>query len=161
MIEIEARVVDAMREHAVEGFPEEVCGVVFATPGGQILRRLRNIQNELHAKDPEQHPRTAATAYHMDSRELFEIEKQAREPGWRVLVFYHSHPQHDAYFSPTDRAQASYTDPVDGSRGPTYPGTTWVVVSVYDRVVRDVRAYAWDDEVRDFGETSFAVARRG
>jgi proteasome lid subunit RPN8/RPN11 len=157
MIEIESRVIDEMRAHAVEGFPEEVCGVVFATPGGQVMRRLTNIQNELHAQDPIQHTRTAATAYCMDSRELFEVEKQAREPGWSIAVFYHSHPQHDAYFSPTDKGQATYTDPIDGSRGPTYPGTTWVVVSVYDRVVRDMKAYVWDDGAQDFDAAPFTV----
>lgn len=159
MIEIESRVMSAMHQHATEGFPDEVCGVVFASPSGQVVRRLKNIQNDLHAQDPEQHPRTAATAYCMDSRELFEVEKQAREPGWSVAIFYHSHPQHDAYFSPTDKAQASYTDPVDGTRGPNYPGTSWVVVSVYDRVVRDVQAYAWDDGAQDFVASPFAVAR--
>ena len=158
MIEIEARVMDAMRAHAVEGFPEEVCGVVFASPDGQVLRRLKNIQNELHAADPEQHPRTATTAYCMDSRELFAIGEQARAPGWSIAIFYHSHPQHDAYFSPTDKGQASYTDPIDGSRGENYPGTTWVVVSVYDRVVRDAQAYAWDDAAQDFLATPFTVA---
>ncbi len=157
MIEIAAQALEAMHAHAVEGFPEEVCGVVFATPTGHVVRRLRNIQNDLHAQDPEQFPRTAATAYHMDSRELYEIERQAREPGWRIHVFYHSHPQHDAYFSPTDRAQASYTDPVDGSRGPTYPGTSWLVVSVYDRIVRDSKVYAWEDETRDFAPADFMV----
>lgn len=159
MIEIESRVMDAMHAHAVEGFPEEVCGVVFATPSGQVLRRLKNIQNELHAADPVQNPRTATTAYCMDSRELFDIEKQARDPGWSIAIFYHSHPQHDAYFSPTDKGQASYTDPIDGSRGPNYPGATWVVVSVYDRVVRDVQAYAWDDAAQDFVGTPLTVRR--
>lgn len=158
MIEIQSDVMDAMRAHAVEGFPEEVCGVVFATPNGQVLRRLTNVQNELHASDPAQHPRTATTAYCMDSRELFEIEKQARDPGWSIAIFYHSHPQHDAYFSPTDKGQASYTDPIDGSRGENYPGATWVVVSVYDRVVRDAQAYAWDEAAQDFVGTPFTVA---
>ena len=157
MIEIEGRVIEAIHAHALEGFPEEVCGVVFASPTGQVVRRLKNIQNELHAQDPEQFTRTAATAYHMDSRELFAIEKQGREPGWSVMVFYHSHPQHDAYFSPTDRAQASYADPIDGSKGPTYPGTIWLVVSVYDCLVRDAKAYAWDDAAADFVEVPFAV----
>jgi proteasome lid subunit RPN8/RPN11 len=159
MIEIEARVMDAMHAHAVEGFPEEVCGVVFATPGGQVVRRLKNIQNDLHAADPEQHTRTAATAYCMDSRELFEVEKQAREPGWSIAVFYHSHPQHDAYFSPTDKGQAAYTDPIDGSKTPNYPGATWAVVSVYDRVVRDVQTYGWDDGAQDFVAVPFTLRR--
>lgn len=159
MIEIESPVMDAMQEHAVAGFPDEVCGVVFASPAGQVVRRLKNIQNDLHAQDPAQHPRTATTAYCMDSRELFEIEKQAREPGWSIAIFYHSHPQHDAYFSPTDKGQASYTDPIDGTRGPTYPGTAWVVVSVYDRVVKDAQAYVWDDAAQDFVASPFAVKR--
>ncbi len=157
MIAIEARVLDAMHAHAIEGFPEEVCGVVFASPTGQVARRLKNIQNELHSQDPEQFPRTATTAYFMDSRELYEIERQVREPGWSIALFYHSHPQHDAYFSPTDKAQASYTDPVDGSRSPTYPGTSWVVVSIYDRVVRDVKAYGWDESSQDFLVAPFEV----
>ena len=159
MIEIGAGVMDEMRKHAVEGFPEEVCGVVFASPDGQVVRRLKNVQNELHAQDPEQNPRTATTAYCMDSRELFEIEKQAREPGWSIAIFYHSHPQHDAYFSPTDKGQASYTDPIDGTRGPNYPGATWMVVSVYDREVRDAQAYVWDDAAQDFVASPFTVKR--
>jgi proteasome lid subunit RPN8/RPN11 len=161
VIAIERAVLDAMHRHAVEGFPDEVCGVVFASPGGQVVRRLTNVQNALHAQDPEQHPRTAATAYCMDSRELFEVEKQGREPGWSVAIFYHSHPQHDAYFSPTDKSQASYTDPIDGSRGPTYPGTAWVVVSVYDRVVRDARAYVWDEAAEDFVAAPLVVRDDG
>jgi len=159
MIEIQASIMEEMHRHAIEGFPEEVCGVVFATPDGQVLRRLKNIQNQLHAADPEQHSRNATTAYHMDSRELFEVEKQGREPGWSVAIFYHSHPQHGAYFSPTDKAQATYADPVDDSRGPMYPGTSWVVVSVYDRVVRDVQAYVWDDAPQDFVACPFEVTR--
>jgi proteasome lid subunit RPN8/RPN11 len=155
MIEVESSVMDEMRRHAVEGFPEEVCGVVFVSPGGQVVRRLKNVQNELHARDPEQYPRSAATAYHMDSRELFEIERQGRQPGWSIMSFYHSHPQHDAYFSPTDRAQATYSDPLDGTRGPMYAGASWIVVSVYDRVVRDAKAYVWDESAQDFVEAPF------
>jgi proteasome lid subunit RPN8/RPN11 len=157
MIEIETTALEAMHAHAVDGFPEEVCGVVFRSPTGQIVRRLKNIQNQLHASDPEQFPRTATTAYYMDSRELYEVEKQTRVPGWSVELFYHSHPQHDAYFSPTDKAQASYVDPVDGSRSPTYPGTSWVVVCVYLSVVRDVKAYVWDDSAQDFLLAPFEV----
>ena len=155
MIEIAPEALAAMHAHAVEGFPEEVCGVVFASPSGQVVRRLSNVQNALHQQDPEQHPRDARTAYYMDSRELYGVEKQAREPGWSIHAFYHSHPQHGAYFSPTDKAQASYTDPVDGTRGPTYPGTVWIVVAVYDRVVRDAKAYAWDTSAEDFLEVPF------
>ena len=42
-----------------KGFPEEVCGVVFASPSGQVVRRMKNVQNALHAADPVANPRDA------------------------------------------------------------------------------------------------------
>ena len=48
---------------AEEAFPEECCGVVIAHGGSERVQRLENIQNELHALDPETYPRTAVIAY--------------------------------------------------------------------------------------------------
>lgn len=147
----------AMRAHAEEAFPEECCGVLFASPGGQVVRRMTNTQNRLHAADPERHQRDARTAYHMDARELLDVNRQGDAPGWRIVLFYHSHPSHDAYFSATDKAHALWEDPESGPE-PAYPGVAWVVLSVYDRTVRDAKAYAWDETARDFLETPFMVA---
>ena len=89
-----------MHAHAVEGFPEEVCGVVFASPNGQVVRRMQNVQNALHAADPVANPRDARTAYQFDAaRAASRSTRQGDEPGWRIVLFYHSHPQHGAYFS--------------------------------------------------------------
>ncbi len=147
----------AMRAHAEEAFPEECCGALFATPDGQVVRRMANIQNALHAADPATHPRDARTAYQMDPRELFEVNRDGDRPGWRIGLFYHSHPSHGAYFSPTDKARALWGDP-DGDAEPSYPGVAYVVVSVYERAVRDVKAYAWDEAARDFAEIAVQVA---
>jgi [CysO sulfur-carrier protein]-S-L-cysteine hydrolase len=155
MLTIDANALAAMRAHAEESFPEECCGVLFATPGGQRVRRMTNVQNRLHAADPVAHPRDARTAYHMDARELLAVNRDADQPGWRIVLFYHSHPEHDAYFSATDRAQALWGEPPDAE--PAYPGVAWVVVSVYDRSVRDVQAYAWNEATRDFDAVPFAV----
>ena len=157
MLTITPGTVAAMRAHAVEAFPEECCGVVFSGPAGQVVRRWTNVQNQLHAADPEGNPRDARTAYAPAPRDLIEMERQAGEPGWRILLIYHSHPEHGAYFSPTDRARASYEDPETG-REPFYPDATWAVLSVYDRAVRDMKAYAWDPATRDFVEAAFAIA---
>lgn len=146
-----------MRAHAEEAFPEECCGALFATPDGQVVRRMANIQNALHAADPATHPRDARTAYQMDPRELFEVNRDGDRPGWRIVLFYHSHPSHGAYFSPTDKARALWGDP-EGDAEPSYPGVAYVVVSVYERAVRDVKAYAWDEAARDFAEIAVQVA---
>ena len=50
-ITIDPAVAAAMRAHAVEGWPEEVCGVVLEGPGGPVVRRMTNVQNQIHAAD--------------------------------------------------------------------------------------------------------------
>ena len=157
MLTIEPGILVEMRAHAAETYPEECCGVVFATPSGQSLRRMTNVQNRLHAADPVANPRDARTAYNFDSRELFEVNAQGDQPGWKILVFYHSHPDHGeaAYFSPTDRQQAlTQWEPQE----PTYPGAFWVVFAVCDGTVTDGKAFVWDDAAHDFVETPMASA---
>jgi len=156
MLTIESTAAAAMRAHAEASYPEECCGVLFATPEGQHVRRMTNIQNRLHAADSTRHPRDARTAYHMDARELFEVNRDADRPGWRIVLFYHSHPEHDAYFSPTDRAQALWGDGADAE--PAYPGVAWLVLSVYARSLRDMKVYAWDENVHDFAPRPFTIA---
>lgn len=157
MLTIDEQATAAMRAHAEETFPEECCGALFATPDGQVARRMSNIQNRLHAEDPAAHPRDARTAYQMDPRELFEVNRDGDRPGWRIVVFYHSHPSHDAYFSPTDKARALWGDP-ESDPEPAYPGVAYVVISVYERAVRALKAYAWDERARDFHEIPLVTA---
>jgi [CysO sulfur-carrier protein]-S-L-cysteine hydrolase len=152
MIDIETAALAAMRGHAVEGFPEEVCGVLFASPGGQVVRRMTNVQNALHAADPVANPRDARTAYQFDAGELLDVTRQGDEPGWRIVLFYHSHPEHGAYFSDTDKARALFGGEVE--LGPAFPGVAYLVISVYDRVVRDWKTFAWDEAAQDFLETA-------
>jgi adenylyltransferase/sulfurtransferase len=153
MIEIEPGALDAMHAHAVEGFPEEVCGVLFASPGGQVVRRMTNTQNALHAADPVANPRDARTAYQFDAAELLDATRQGDDPGWRIVLFYHSHPQHGAYFSDTDKARALFGGEVE--LGPAFPGVAYLVISVYDREVRDRKIFAWDDAKEAFLEAAF------
>jgi proteasome lid subunit RPN8/RPN11 len=156
MIEIETTALDAMHAHAAEGFPEEVCGVLFASPTGQVVRRMTNVQNALHAADPATNPRDARTAYQFDGAELLDVTRQGDEAGWRIVLFYHSHPQHDAYFSDTDKVRALFGGEVD--LGPAFPGVAYLVISVCDRVVRDRKTFAWDEAAQDFVETPFRAA---
>ena len=133
--------------HAEETFPEECCGVIFAAGSGDEARRLKNIQNQLHALDPATYPRTAAIAYAMDPMELESIIEQAQRAGSRLKAFYHSHPDCEAYFSDEDKAFACPFGE------PTFPDTAQIVISVYDRVVKRVAGFAWSEEKSDFIES--------
>ena len=107
------------------------------------LLRCRNIQNELHARDPQRNPRTARTAYHIDPQDLLRIGRLESE-GFAVAVIYHSHVDAGAYFSETDKRQAL----VAGE--PAYPDATYVVTSVMNGHAAAVCAFRWNTPQRDF-----------
>ena len=132
--------------HAMETYPEECCGVVLSNADLEEVRPLENIQNLLHAKDPETFPRDARTAYTMDYRVLDALMAEADGRGLRVKAFYHSHPDHDAYFSEEDRAFATPFGE------PTYPDTAQLVVSVQKGIAGKVGVYLWNPATEDFME---------
>ena len=136
-----------IRKHSLEEYPYECCGIVIGfaeSKEDDILFRCTNIQNRLHKMDPGAYPRDAKTAYNIESRELVEIFNQVQSKGMMLKTFYHSHPDHDAYFSDEDKKMALF----DGE--PTYPGAKYLVVSVYNKVVRDEAWFEWNSQTRSF-----------
>ena len=133
---------DAIRVQAEEEYPFESCGVILARGDERRLLRCRNAQNELHARDPQRHPRDARTAYYIDPKDLLRIGDLERE-GFAVTVIYHSHVDAGAYFSETDRRQAL----VGGA--PAYPDAVYVVASVVAGRVDAMAAFRWNGV--DFG----------
>lgn len=98
--------------------------------------------------DPETYPRDATIAYTMDAKDMESIIQEADATGARIKAFYHSHPDHKAYFSAEDKAFATPFGE------PTYPESAQIVISIYNRVVKQISAYAWDQEKKDFVEVS-------
>jgi proteasome lid subunit RPN8/RPN11 len=84
----------------------------------------------------------------MDLKVLDSLLLEAGKIGYTLKAFYHSHPDHAAYFSPEDR------DAATPFGEPTYPDTAQIVVSIYDRVVTEMRAFAWSDAKKDFIEVA-------
>jgi proteasome lid subunit RPN8/RPN11 len=134
---------ERIREQAVEEYPSEACGVILVRGAERRFLRCRNIQNQLHAKDPVRHPRDARTAYYIDPADLLAIGRLEGE-GFGIAVIYHSHVDAGAYFSETDKRQAL----LGGE--PSYPDATWVVVSVVTGRVEAAAAFRWDVNRRDF-----------
>src|SRR6266498_759660 len=131
-------------------YPAECCGVVLVHPGipppdsgDRLLLACRNIQNELHTKDPVRHPRDARTAYFIDPKDLLSIGRREAQ-GYAVAVIYHSHIDAGAYFSATDKRNAL----INGE--PAYPEALYVVLSVGEGHVVDSGTFAWDATAHDF-----------
>lgn len=128
--------------HAAADYPNECCGAVWRVTedGGERWEATRqtNVQNRLHAEDPRRYPRDARTAYTIDPKELLRMNRRAEEPGQHLALLYHSHPDHDAYFSKEDVAFAAPFGE------PAYPGTAYLVVSVREGKVMDHKCFVWD-----------------
>lgn len=142
--------VRAIQKHARACYPNECCGLVLRRPGKEKVRRIRNIQDELHARDPVHYPRTARVAYYMEPRQLLDAQRALEDGGWSQVAIYHSHPDHEAYFSQEDRDRAMAGDE------PLYPATAYVVIPLDATSVGEVKVFRWDTDKKDFLEASIA-----
>ncbi|MCG9130953.1 M67 family metallopeptidase [Candidatus Poribacteria bacterium] len=153
MLILQPETLSQICDHAKSDFPDECCGVILGTDAQEFVRKCRNIQNKLHQEDPDTYPRDARTAYVIHPDDLIAIHKEADTQQWQIKAFYHSHPNHEAYFSEKDKADATMWDE------PTYPGTTYVVISVYDTEIRAVKAFAWNETAKDFIEVEGTLGK--
>jgi proteasome lid subunit RPN8/RPN11 len=144
-IELPAHAVDEMAAHARETYPDECCGVLIGGADGSVhVARVRNVQDQMHAEDPQRYPRTARTAYSGHPGDLRVALERADAPGHRLLAFYHSHPDHDAYFSKEDMLQATPFGE------PSYPDALQIVISIYERRLKEIKAFAWAPDEQTF-----------
>ena len=142
---------EQIHKHALEEYPSECCGIIAGLTDktdDDVLFRCTNIQNKLHKMDPKTYTRDAKTAYNIDSGELLKIFKQTESKGMTLKVFYHSHPDHDAYFSDEDKKMALF----DGE--PTYPNAKHLVISVYNRIVKNEAWFEWNSHAESFEKIS-------
>ena len=93
--------VDAMLAHARSGYPYEVCGVMLGRgPDG-----ARRVEEAVAVANREtEAPRVR---YEIAPEDQIRIQREARDRGWEVIGYYHSHPDHPARPSETDRRIAS------------------------------------------------------
>ncbi len=150
-IRLRQTTLDGLHAHACTTYPDECCGMVVEREGAEQVVRVTNIQNELHAQDPQQFPRTAAIAYTM-GREAAPMLMAAERGELTLRAIYHSHPDHDAYFSAEDRTQA-----LGGWDEPNYPAAAQIVMSVRGGEVRATKAFVWDAARRDYIEVPLVV----
>ncbi len=148
-LQISSYVLDMMLRHGEREYPEEACGIVIGPKEKKIalgVFPIKNIQNELHARDPVRYPRTAATAYQMDPEGVRIVEKEAKDKDFEIKLYYHSHPDHAVYFSDEDKAMACPWGE------PSYPTVGHVVSSVEKGKTVAASEFYWNPEKKDFEE---------
>src|SRR5690349_6909699 len=91
---------DRLRRWAQEGYPHEVCGLLLGHADEGVARvedvtQARNLNSE-----------RANDRYELDPQDLLRADKMARARRWDIVGVWHTHPDHPARPSATDRAQA-------------------------------------------------------
>jgi proteasome lid subunit RPN8/RPN11 len=152
---------DRIVAQAEREFPYECCGFIIGSNSGsnsgddaiEEVRPITNIQNAQHARDPGAFPRDARTAFLVDPKEHLAVMREIDDRKLALKIVYHSHPDHDAYFSPTDRRQACSFDP----EYPDYPETAYVVMSIKGGKFYRAAAFVWDEAKKEFIETTLTI----
>ena len=144
---------DAIIAQAEREFPDECCGFIIGNESAEEVRPITNIQNRKHSEDPAAFPRDARTAFLMEPKEHLAVLREVDDRKLALKIVYHSHPDHDAYFSATDRAQACSFDPEE----PDYPDTAYVVMSIRSGKFARAAAFVWNPVAKEFAETALDV----
>ncbi|MBC8134245.1 MAG: Mov34/MPN/PAD-1 family protein [Deltaproteobacteria bacterium] len=144
---VSAVALEAIYAHARQDYPNECCGIVYGSRDQPIADRAtpcQNIQDRLHAEDPQRFSRDARTAYNLDARDIFALQKSLRGETPAKIV-YHSHVEVGSYFSETDQAAALF----DGE--PAYP-VEYVVVDIRADGPRGAKQFCWDEGQKKYVE---------
>lgn len=155
MVTLLPKTLNEICAHAKTQFPEECCGVILHAGTQEYVRPCRNIQNDMHRDDPTAYPRDARTAYLMHPDDLISVHKEADTQNRPIKAFYHSHPNHEAYFSEKDKSDAMAWGE------PTYPDVAYLVISIYENTIRVVKGFAWNEETSDFIEVPVKTTPSG
>ena len=148
MTELAAEQLAQICRQAQAGYPEEIFGLVIGRRDVAQTFRIRPMTNRANREPvvgPDGVPRDARTAYMMDAREYLTVQDEMDRDGLEMLMIYHSHPDHDANFSQTDRQWALMTD-----GEPLWPGVTYLVLSVRAGRTVEASSFGWDPTTRDF-----------
>lgn len=124
-IEFEREAYDAVVEHAREGAPEEVCGVL----GGEYGPHCSRVRTVRRAENAAESPKTR---YAIDPAEAIELIEGIEAEDEDLVGFYHSHPAGPPGPSETDTDRAAW------------PGKSYVIVALDGEPF--VGAWRWNGE---------------
>jgi proteasome lid subunit RPN8/RPN11 len=88
---------EQISEQARKGYPFEICGALLGR--GAVVEEVAPLENREVAA-----PRVR---YLVDPRDLIQLQRRARANGLDIIGYYHSHPDHPARPSETDRKVAA------------------------------------------------------
>ncbi|HVS16672.1 MAG TPA: Mov34/MPN/PAD-1 family protein [Thermoanaerobaculia bacterium] len=133
-LEIQPDLLEQIRRHAAEAYPEECCGVMLGEPTAAGTRVVRLVRAENTREDAARHHR-----YLIEPATILRCQREARAEGLDIVGYYHSHPDHPARPSDFDREHA-------------WPGTSYVIVAVEQGEPAALHSWKLSDDRSTFEE---------
>jgi proteasome lid subunit RPN8/RPN11 len=93
--------IETIAAHARSGYPHEVCGALLGVPRDGVVHVARAVP--LTNRETER----PAVRYQIDPADLIALQRTSREEGLDIVGYFHSHPDHPARPSETDRRIAA------------------------------------------------------
>ena len=124
----------AIEREGSAAYPNECCGIMFGRDlnGERRVERLEPVVNAF--EEGEQYHR-----FSIEPKDLMRAEKSAADAGQLVVGFYHSHPDHPARPSETDRQAA-------------WPFYSYVIVSIGKGEPLDMTCWVLDEATERFAK---------
>ncbi|MDQ3792265.1 MAG: M67 family metallopeptidase [Actinomycetota bacterium] len=128
---------ERIHEHALEAYPEECAGAMV----GMNLNGMKIVVDVWRAENTHEEER--GRRFLIEPLKIKEFEERAAERDMDVLGFYHSHPDHPA-------------EPSDYDREHAWPTYSYVIASVGEEGVTEMRSWVLKDDRSGYEEEPLA-----
>lgn len=141
VIEIPNEIFEEIKLHAEKTYPEECCGILIGKLGGlqKFVFEILKVEN---SKESERERR-----YLIKPQDYINAEKYAREKGYDIIGFYHSHPDHPALPSDYDRDHA-------------FPFLSYIIVSVEKGKAGEVKSWVLREDRSGFDSEKIEIKNK-
>ncbi|MGB8190781.1 MAG: M67 family metallopeptidase [Chitinophagaceae bacterium] len=127
MINIKPNAKEIIITDAISSFPDECCGFFYGVEDAEGNRTITNVLVVNNAKEGDKRKR-----FEISAKDYLKAEQFADEHKLQFLGVYHSHPNHPAVPSETDRLSAQ-------------PYFSYIIISVYDGALKDIRSWTLNE----------------
>lgn len=134
---------DAMVAHLESCYPHEGCGIIAGVSRAEgkrvaIIRPATNLNNE-----------RAHDRYEMDMQEYLKLQDEVDGSTNEIIGFFHSHPDHPAAPSETDRVRAVEAYGY---------GYSYVIVAIHNGKLKLATSWVLNDDNDTFDEEEIVVS---
>lgn len=138
MIQIELAQLQAIKDHGMETYPEECCGLLLGEiiEGKKLVKQVWGTANSWEPQTFENLSTPGASKrnrFSIAPQTLLNAQKRARALELDIIGVYHSHPEHSAIPSEFDRLIA-------------HPGYSYLIVEVKQGKPQEILSWVLDQQ---------------